>query len=159
MPRSTKGTTITQPAGRPAEAQVQETGQRRYAIDFDLMAEAGRSPSYVVYLRLCGRCPACSKQGKDNPAYTRTPKDLMGQIASSCAQEPAYLLPGTPITEAVFRLMLASNNRPMTVAEVQGGLTQAWASVIYLKNLNEDVIRRMLEQPNEYFIRPRDEGA
>jgi hypothetical protein len=50
--------------------------------------------------------------------------------------------------------MLASNNRAMTVPEIQGGLTQAWASVIYLKNLNDEVIRRLVDGPNEYMIGP-----
>lgn len=92
------------------------------------------------------------KFDKDNPAVMQPAQDLMKQIATKCSREPAYLLPGTPVTEAVFRLMLASSNRPMTLAEIQGGLTQAWASVIYLKNLSDDVVRRMLEQRNEYYI-------
>ena len=135
-------------------APVKETGETKYTIDFAALAASGRSSSFALSTRLCGRCPACEKQSKDSPAFNRSPQDLMKQIANSCSREPAYLLPGTPVTEAVFRLMLASNNRPMTVQEVQGGLTQAWASVIYLKNLSDEVIRRMLEQPNEYSIGP-----
>ena len=74
----------------------------------------------------------------------------MGNV---CANEPEFLLPGTPITEAVFRLLLANLNKAMTLAEIQSGLTDAWASVIYLKNLSDEVLRRMLEQENDYFIR------
>lgn len=133
-------------------AQVQESNEPKYAIDFKSLEASKRSASFMIASRLCGRCPACARQSKDGPAFNRTPQDLMKQVATSCAQEPAYLLPGTPVTEAVFRLMLASSNRPMTVPEIQGGLTQAWASVIYLKNLNDEVIRRMVERPNEYFI-------
>jgi hypothetical protein len=131
---------------------VQETGEPRYTIDFDAFQSTGRSAAFVLAGRLCGRCDPCLKFSKDNPAYLRPASELLKQIANSCSREPAYLLPGTPVTEAVFRLMLASGNRPMTVAEIQGGLTQAWASVIYLKNLSDDVVRRMLEQPNEYHI-------
>jgi hypothetical protein len=137
----------------PATAQVRESDEPKYAIDFKALEAAGRDPAFMVSTRLCGRCPACTKLSKDGPVFTRTMQELMKQIANGCSHEPAYLLPGTPVTEAVFRLLLASNNRPATIAEIQGGLTQAWASVIYLKNLNEEVIRRMVEQPNEYFIR------
>jgi hypothetical protein len=75
---------------------------------------------------------------------------VMGNV---CANEPEFLLPGTPITEAVFRLLLANSNKAMTLAEIQSGLTEAWASVIYLKNLTDEVLSRMLEQENDYFIR------
>ena len=40
----------------------------------------------------------------------------------------------------------------MTLPDVQTGLTAAWASVIYLKNLSDDVLRRMLDETNEYQI-------
>ncbi len=156
MAKSPRQTRDQRASAAAVADQVEEPGKRKYAIDFAAMAAAGRSVGYMVSTRLCGRCPACTKQGAE-PQQGRTAKDLMHQIASSCSQEPAYLLPGTPITEAVFRLMLASGNRPVTVAEVQGGLTQAWASVIYLKNLNEEVITRMLEGVNEYFLGPVDE--
>ncbi len=133
---------------------VKETGEQKYSINLEALVASGKSPSYLISTRLCGRCPACAKATSPGQAFMRSPSDLMKQIAGSCSKEPAYLLPGTPVTEAVFRLMLASNNRPMTVSEIQGGLTQAWASVIYLKNLNDDVIRRLVNEPNEYRIGP-----
>ncbi len=143
---------------RKADAQgavaVKDSGEARYAINFGAMEKGGKSPAVVVSSRVCGRCEACMKFSKTNPAYAHTTSELMKQIAAKCSREPAYLLPGTPVTEAVFRLMLASGNRPMTVAEVQGGLTQAWASVIYLKNLSDEVVTRMLQGENEYFIGP-----
>ncbi len=141
------------PQAASVATQVQETGATKYAINMAALAASGRDTSFVIASRLCGRCAACMKHSaSDGPIWSRSAQDLMKQIAASCSREPAYLLPGTPISEAVFRLMLASNNRPMTVQEVQGGLTQAWASVIYLKNLSDDVVQRMLSQPNEYFI-------
>ncbi len=135
---------------------IQDSGEPRFAIDFDGMEKSGRSASTIVATRICGRCEACMKFSKENQPYSHSASELMKQIATKCSREPAYLLPGTPVTEAVFRLMLASNNRPMTVAEIQGGLGQAWASVIYLKNLSDDVVLRMVSEPNEYFIGPTE---
>jgi hypothetical protein len=40
----------------------------------------------------------------------------------------------------------------MNLKEIKAGLTDAWASVIYLKNLSDNVLRRMLDQENAYFI-------
>jgi hypothetical protein len=77
----------------------------------------------------------------------------MKVMSNICSKEPDFLLPGTPITEAVFKLLLANTNKAMTIDEIQSGLTTAWASVIYLKNLSDDVLRRMLNEENEYFIK------
>ena len=81
------------------------------------------------------------------------PAEYMKVMSNICAKEPDFLLPGTPITEAVFKLLLANTNKAMTLDEIQSGLTIAWASVIYLKNLSDDVLRRMLDQENDYFIK------
>ena len=40
----------------------------------------------------------------------------------------------------------------MKLSKIQSDLSSAWASVIYLKNLSDTVVKRMLDQPNEYFI-------
>ena len=40
----------------------------------------------------------------------------------------------------------------MKLSKIQSELTSAWASVIYLKNLSDTVVKRMLDQPNEYYI-------
>ena len=76
----------------------------------------------------------------------------MKHIAQNCSQQPEYLLSSTPITEAVFRLLVANSNRPMKLSRIQSDLSSAWASVIYLKNLSDTVVKRMLDEPNEYFI-------
>ncbi len=125
-----------------------------YAIDARAYEASGRSFQYAIYSRLCGReyCPAREGEKEGDPLVLKTPSEYMKIIASQCSVEPDYLLPGTPITEAVFRLLLANNNKPMTLPDVQTGLTAAWASVIYLKNLSDDVLRRMLDEMNEYHI-------
>jgi hypothetical protein len=81
------------------------------------------------------------------------PAEYMKVMSNICSKEPDFLLPGTPITEAVFKLLLANTNKAMTLDEIQSGLTMAWSSVIYLKNLSDDVLRRMLDQENDYFIK------
>ena len=133
----------------------QPTEQTVYAIDTRAFEASGRSFQYAVFSRLCnrGHCSFC-EGGKASPANMGTPSEMMKAIGSECSNEPDFLLPGTPITEAVFRIMIKRNNKPMTLEEVQSELTAAWASVIYLKNLSEDVLRRLLEGQNEYYIVP-----
>ena len=133
--------------------QTQETvAEPKYQIDAKAFDATGRSFAYAVYSRLSTGGKAVVDDG-ETPAGFGTAAEYMKVMGNVCANEPEFLLPGTPITEAVFRLLLANLNKAMTLAEIQSGLTDAWASVIYLKNLSDEVLRRMLEQENEYFIR------
>tara|TARA_B100001964_G_scaffold229934_1_gene282815 strand:- start:2013 stop:2471 length:459 start_codon:yes stop_codon:yes gene_type:complete len=133
--------------------QTQETvAEPKYQIDAKAFDATGRSFAYAVYSRLSTGGKAVVDDG-ETPAGFGTAAEYMKVMGNVCANEPEFLLPGTPITEAVFRLLLANLNKAMTLKEIQSGLTDAWASVIYLKNLSDEVLRRMLEQENEYFIR------
>jgi hypothetical protein len=128
--------------------------QAKYSIDIKGFEAAGRSFTYSVYSRMSPRGMAQLGGSADEiPSSLGTPSEMMKIVASICSKEPDYLLPGTPISEAVFRLLLANGNRPMKLMDIQTGLATAWSSVIYLKNLSDEVVQRMLDAGNEYFIR------
>ena len=137
--------------------QTQETvaepeAEPKYQIDAKAFDATGRSFAYAVYSRLSTGGKAVVDDGETPPGFGEA-NAYMKVMGNVCANEPEFLLPGTPITEAVFRMLLANSNKAMTLAEIQSGLTDAWASVIYLKNLTDEVLSRMLEQENDYFIR------
>jgi hypothetical protein len=133
------------PAPEPEE-------EPRYQIDVKAFDSTGRSFSYAVYTRLSQSGKAVVDDGK-TPGGFGSPAEYMKVMSNICSKEPDFLLPGTPITEAVFKLLLANTNKAMTLDEIQSGLTTAWASVIYLKNLSDDILRRMLDEENQYFIK------
>ena len=137
--------------------QTQETvaepePEPKYQVDAKAFDATGRSFAYAVYSRLSTGGKAVVDDSKI-PGGFGSAAEYMKVMSNVCANEPEFLLPGTPITEAVFRLLLANLNKAMTLAEIQSGLTDAWASVIYLKNLSDEVLRQMLDQENDYFIR------
>ena len=124
-----------------------------YVIDVSTFERSGKSFPYALSSRICESCSTCEdKAAAEGSKPPRTPSELMKHIAQNCSQQPDYLLSSTPITEAVFRLLVANSNRPMKLSKIQSELTSAWASVIYLKNLSDTVVKRMLDQPNEYYI-------
>ena len=63
-----------------------------------------------------------------------------------------YVLPGTSLIEAVFRILILNKNKPMTISEMEENLKKAWATVIYLKSYTNETISSMLNVTNEYFI-------
>ena len=120
-----------------------------YAIDFVALEKTGRSTAFMVRGRLCWQCEQLLDELDEPVGDVR---DHMKRIADDCSHKADYLLSGTPLTEAVFRLLLAGNNRPMTIREMQDQLSAAWANVIYMKDLSEELLTRLLESENDYMI-------
>jgi hypothetical protein len=145
----TNQTEQTEKNEAPAPEPVEEP---KYQIDTKAFDVSGRSFEYAVYTRLSQNGKAVIDDGKTEGGFGSA-AEYMKVMSNICSKEPDFLLPGTPITEAVFKLLLANTNKAMTLDEIQSGLTTAWASVIYLKNLSDDVLRRMLDQENDYFIK------
>jgi hypothetical protein len=67
-----------------------------------------------------------------------------------------FVLPGTSLIEAVFRILILNGNKGMSIAEMEEQLKIAWATVIYLKSYTQETIAEMLLSENEYFIVKED---
>ncbi len=67
-----------------------------------------------------------------------------------------FVLPGTSLIEAVFRILILNGNKGMSIAEMEEQLKIAWATVIYLKSYTQETISEMLISENEYFIVKED---
>ena len=78
-------------------------------------------------------------------------------IVDSSSHDADYLLPDTPLKEAIFRLILANGNRPMDADEISQILSERWAMSAYPRNLSPHVINRLLENGGNYCIVPVNE--
>ena len=67
-----------------------------------------------------------------------------------------FVLPGTSLIEAVFRILILNGNKAMSIPEMEENLKIAWATVIYLKSYTQETILEMLLSENEYFIVKQD---
>jgi hypothetical protein len=140
-------------ARRRGNPRVQETSTvenqtevKRFVVDFDAMEAAGKSPVHVIKSRMCADAQKKADAGLKL-------KDCLKLISSECGGKGDFIGPATPLSEAVFRLILRANNRPLSIREIQDGLTEAWAGVIYMKDLSEELLTRLLGGSNSYFIR------
>ena len=80
-------------------------------------------------------------------------------IVASSSNDADYLLPDTPLKEALFRIILANGNRPMDAEEISRILNERWAMSAYPRNLSPHVINRLLENSANYCIVPVDEPS
>ena len=64
-----------------------------------------------------------------------------------------FVLPGTSLIEAIFRILILNGNKGLGIPEMEEKLKTAWATVIYLKSYTQETIAEMLISENEYFIK------
>lgn len=134
-----------------SDDQTAEAVVQRYAIDVKAFDASGRSFAFTVRNR---RCWQCQQVLDELEIVVGDAKEHMKEISSCCSTKPDFLLPGTPLTEAVFRLLLANGNKPMTAEDIRDGLGTAWSSVLYMKDLSDELLVRLVETENSYHIGP-----
>ncbi|MCX8251677.1 MAG: hypothetical protein OTJ98_07440 [Dehalococcoidia bacterium] len=134
-----------------SDEQTAEAVIHRYAIDVKAFDASGKSFGFTVRNR---RCWQCQQDLDEMEVVIGDAKEHMKEISSCCSAKPDYLLPGTPLTEAVFRLLLANGNKPMTSEEIRKGLGTAWSSVLYMKDLSDELLIKLVESENAYSIAP-----
>lgn len=133
----------------PKRKRSAAEAQPVYQVDFKALEKSGHSVPFLVNSRLCWQCQQIFDERRGEVIDL---KEYMERIADDCSHQADYLLPGTPLVEAIFRLLLAGKNRPMTIREIQEQLSVAWANVIYMKDLSEELLTRLLESDNENMI-------
>ena len=107
-----------------SENAGEEVQYPRYFIDSEIADVSGRSLSFIIANRMCWMC---RQRWDDVQAILADPSDLMGIIAGHCAAQQDYLLPDTPLREAIFRALLANANEPMTAEKISAVLIEKWA--------------------------------
>jgi hypothetical protein len=141
MPSDTKST---------HEENIQEP---KYNIDIKATAMSGRSLSIMIGGRRCYMC----QQGDESPVASANPEDLILQISQHCKDTHDYLLPNTPLKEAIFRAILARGNQPTTALEISMALTTKWAMSANSRDISSKIIQELMDQSRSYMITPAAE--
>ena len=118
-----------------------------YYIDFDAASDPGRSMVAIVAARKCYEHRSVADSTGDSK-----PNEHVKEIAGHCADTADYLLPDTPLKEAIFRVLLAGGNKEATAAEVSQGLEARWTMSAYPRNISPEVIGRLLANSPSYGI-------
>ena len=84
-------------------------------------------------------------------AAAADPMLMIDQVAAQ-SSDADYLLPDTPLKEAVFRVILANRNEPMSSEEISEELKRRWTMSAYPRNLSASVVERLLGSMYSYSI-------
>lgn len=135
------------------------TEQEKFQIDIDEFSKSNLSFNFLVIDKFF------EDSSRNNELMSFSNSDLFKEIAKidkNMDEMPEdhllkkFVLPGTSLIEAVFRILILNANKPLTISEMEESLKKAWATVIYLKSYTDETISQMLNSSNEYFINKID---
>ena len=130
----------------------------KFIIDFEAFEKSELSINFLIiekFFDLSERKTLMSLSTKELLAKVKDiDKDLEEKPEDHLLKK--FVLPGTSLIEAVFRILILNENKGMTINQMEEKLKIAWATVIYLKSYTSETISEMLVSENEYFIKKQD---
>ncbi|MDP7579480.1 MAG: hypothetical protein QGF12_08115 [SAR202 cluster bacterium] len=132
-----KGNADSQQPGRPL----------KFKVDYDAGGGAGVSIALLIASRKCYEC----RQNDIEPSVAQSaPTIQVKRISQHCFKTADYLLPDTPLKEAVFRVLLSKRNRAISAEEISADLAKRWGQSINRREVSAGVIGRLLEDSPYY---------
>lgn len=100
-----------------------------FRIDQEGLAARGRSFQLLLLNRRCASCWGGIAQRPDGGREIRASEHLR-RIVKHCSAAADFIHSDMPLMEAVFRLLLTNNTKPMTVEEIYKGLGERWVDPV-----------------------------
>ena len=141
------------------EAEKDLQTEEKYYIDFKDAKSKGRALGSLMAAR---RCPSCQEALQKEALPNLEPGVHLKRIVDCCSKEPDYIVASMPLMEAVFRLLLAFGNHPMTLKEIHEALSERWTVSGFPKYLPIEMLEHVLKHDHYYgisqFSNEQDEG-
>jgi len=101
--------------------------ETKFHIDFDWWEREGRDLRVYLQSHLCSECKVIYTNHRgsaevdwidpDTAEVTRVDA-LWQSLRTHCSQGPDFITENTPLTDAVFRVLLANGNKPLSATEL-----------------------------------------
>ena len=137
------------------EDLTQQTDETEGYRQFVISEEHAASIEAALPVMIANRLGYMDRQTlEEEPTTGSEVQPLIDLIVTSSSHDNDYLLPDTPLKEALFRIILANGNEPMNAEQISEILNERWAMSAYPRNLSVHVINRLLENSANYCIVP-----
>lgn len=122
-------------------------GDERWFIDLEWLERNGRSFSVLARGCLCPDCRQRLEEGKESISAAELP----AHIKDCCSRAPDFITAGSPLSESVFRLLLANGNQPLGLKELTNQLAERRGAA---QRVGAELLSRLLESDQYYGLRP-----
>ena len=121
-----------------------EESDPRYNIDMDWFERNPRSHDEMIAGRVADLDAPATKGAAKRKKAAPTPS------MADLAKMEGFINPQLPLLEAVFRLMLVHQNKPLGVGQISQELAEAGLGIKDSRLVNPEVISRMVESDAYY---------
>ena len=127
-----------------------------FSVGLERLEQLDRSAIHLIAGRLAPDSPFRSQS---EPGLT-DPQALIDEIAEHHADEPGFIRSEMPIQEIVFRTLLATGNKPMSLRDIHYELTERWATPVRPIAITERRLLRVMDADTYYgFVRSADPAS
>ena len=81
-------------------------------------------------------------------------KNIWKNLEQYTKNSESFLEPKTPVKEALFRLFVYNNNKPLTVKQISKQLSELWEMSQFPRDIGEEKLSNLLKNVSDYYIQP-----
>tara|TARA_B100000029_G_scaffold247969_1_gene244898 strand:- start:37 stop:483 length:447 start_codon:yes stop_codon:yes gene_type:complete len=82
------------------------------------------------------------------------PEKHLEELGIIYRKSESFLEPKTPVKEALFRLFIYNNNKPLTVKQISKQLSELWEMSQFPRDISEEKLTNLLKNTSDYYIQP-----
>ena len=82
------------------------------------------------------------------------PEKHLNELGIIYRKSKSFLEPKTPVKEALFRLFVYNNNKPLTVKQISKQLSELWEMSQFPRDIGEEKLTNLLKNVSDYYIQP-----
>ena len=124
-----------------------------FSVGLERLEQLDRSAIHLIAGRLAPDSPFRSQL----ESGVTDPQVLVDEIAEHHADEPGFIRSEMPIQEIVFRTLLATGNKPMSLRDIHYELTERWATPVRPIVITQRRLLRVMDADTYYgFVRSAD---
>ena len=146
---------------RNKQTEPEENGPR-YFVDIKALEENGRSFSSLLSDCACEEHAKSFKQEAAPARKGQAKQTPMAIIESCCSTKHGYLSSTTPTLEAIFKVLVAHQDVPMTAEDISAELITYGVGSSGQRDISPRVLTRLMDNDDFYgFVLevPREEHA
>ena len=82
------------------------------------------------------------------------PEKHLEELGIIYRKSNSFLEPKTPVKEALFRLFVYNNNKPLTIKQISKQLSELWEMSQFPRDIGEEKLTNLLKNVSDYYIQP-----
>ena len=124
----------------------------KYSIRFNNLTDDQRKS---LSLLLHTRIEDIKNQNNNNKTKNNaTSISNINEPEKHMEKSKSFLGPKTPVKEALFRLFVYNNNKPLTVKQISKQLSELWEMSQFPRDIGEEKLSNLLKNVSDYYIQP-----